>query len=161
MNALLVDNVHSECEIGVHVLQFATGHAEAGKANGEAAATQSCGRLAKNLEPELLVVDGLTFRPGESVRMELQIAENATEEGHFAKLVSAFLSKAHAGRKKINEEAEKVQVSSPKPGSAIEEWSRLHLSGVCCNSYLQSALRMCSTNTSSMGRQQRRMGWCI
>lgn len=68
-------------------------------------------QLSKNsTEPELVVVEGLTFRPGQAVRIEFQLSETAGEEGQFAKLISGFLSKAAAGRHVINEEAEKVQV---------------------------------------------------
>ena len=63
----------------------------------------------ESLEPELVVLEGLTFRPGQFVRIELQLADTAAEEGQFAKLISGFLSKAAAGRQVINEEAEKVQ----------------------------------------------------
>ena len=56
-----------------------------------------------------MVAEGLTFRPGQAVRVEFQLAETAAEEGQFAKLISGFLSKAAAGRQVINEEAEQVQ----------------------------------------------------
>ena len=36
-------------------------------------------------EPELVVVEGLTFRPGQAVRIEFQLSETAGEEGQFAK----------------------------------------------------------------------------
>lgn len=58
------------------------------------------------------MVEGLIFKPGQLVRVDLQVSETATEEGQFVQLISIFLSKAHAGRKTINEEAEKVQVRS-------------------------------------------------
>ncbi len=58
------------------------------------------------------MVEGLTFRVGQAVRLEFQLSETATEEGQFAMLISGFLSKAAAGRQVINEEAEKVQASS-------------------------------------------------
>lgn len=81
------------------------------------------------LTPELLVVDGLIFKPGQLVRLDVQPSETAVEEGHFAQLISVFLSKAHAGREKINKEAEKVQVITYltflRQGKSLSHWFRM------------------------------------
>ncbi len=59
------------------------------------------------------MVDGLIFRPGQLVRVDVQESELAKLEGKFADLLDEFLQKARAGREKVVEEANSLQVNPP------------------------------------------------
>jgi len=65
---------------------------------------------SKPVETELLTVEGLIFRPGQLVRLELMDSEVAADEGRFAQVLGQFLDKARAGKKQVVEEADSLQV---------------------------------------------------
>jgi hypothetical protein len=55
-------------------------------------------------------VEGLIFRPGQLVRLELLDSDVAADEGSFAQMLGEFLARARAGKREVVEEAEALQV---------------------------------------------------
>lgn len=78
----------------------------------EPAVSASRNTNGKDPQSDAIVVDGLIFKPGQLIRLQLEASNVASEEEQFANLVAAFLQKAHAGRQAINAESDKLQVTS-------------------------------------------------
>lgn len=54
-------------------------------------------------------MEGLIFRPGQLVRLELLDSDVAADEGSFAQMLGEFLARARAGKREVVEEAEALQ----------------------------------------------------
>ena len=67
--------------------------------------------LAPKLDPDLVTVGNLVFRPHQLVRVELSSSDIAADEAKYAAVLDKFLARAQAERQKINSRSDQLQVS--------------------------------------------------
>lgn len=61
-------------------------------------------------DPNLVTVGNLVFKPGQSVRLELNGVDLAADEAKYAKVLRSFLARAQTQREAINTKSDKLQV---------------------------------------------------
>lgn len=89
--------------------------------------------VAESREMEEETKNGLTFREGQLVRLELSCSEVAAEEGDFVALLEAFLGRAGASQAAVTAKAAALQVRTIQPEAChLLSRSFRWMTCICC-----------------------------